>query len=161
MPDIQPYLDVGLLCCFWCGEDMGVTIDRRVKRGRPPIDAPKRFIAGYDPCDKCKKIFDKGIHVIGVTPDPVYENQEPMGMDGKTPMYPNGTWFMASEEWVTHFLADDQEAIDKVIEARKLLVPYEIVEKVVGAIKQEEAQDNESCPSGVPGDSGEVPDKED
>lgn len=157
----SPYLDVGMLTCFWCGKDMGIALDRRVKYGKQPIDAPKHYIASYDPCDKCKAIFDKGIHVIGVTPDPIIPGQEPMGMDNDKPMYPNGTWFMATEEWATRFLADDQEVLNNVLKARKILVPYELVEKVLSGIKQEEAQANESNSSECTGDSGEIPNQED
>lgn len=161
MPD-EFHLDVGLLTCFWCGGEMGVAIDRRIKKGPSRMDPPKHYIADYTPCDKCKEMFDKGIHVVGVTETPIMPDQEALGQDETgRPMYPDGTWFMASEEWATRFLADDQEALNSCLEKRRILVPSEFVNAVVSRFKNEEAQVNESDSSGVPPDSGEVPDQED
>jgi len=80
--------------CFWCGKaydgsDVEITDDT-------PI-----FIPTYKPCDCCKKEIGDGIHVIGVTYDPITKDMPPIAADAKEKdLYPTGSMFVAGPSFV-------------------------------------------------------------
>ena len=148
--------------CFWCGQEknevalMGKIEDSRKKED---IEAPKHCIINYEPCDKCKELFAKGIHVIGVVNQPITEGMFPIVNDDKQTLYPTGSMFVATEDWAKRFLtANKQEKmIDDVLEKKVLLIPDEIVVSMIKEHKavemhvnipeelKEEVSSNEDC----------------
>lgn len=131
--------------CFWCGQEkdevalMGKLGDSR--KGED-IEAPKHCIVNYDPCDKCKELFDKGIHVIGVTNQPIVKGMYPMVDDGKQTLYPTGSMFVGTEDWAVRFLTVNQQEtmIEDVLSKKVLLLPDELV---VDMIKESKAKEME------------------
>ena len=53
-----------LTVCFWCGEHTGIALLVRLPGDK---EAPKEIIADYEPCDKCKEQWNKGIPIIEVS----------------------------------------------------------------------------------------------
>lgn len=133
--------------CFWCGQEknevalMGKLGDSR--KGED-IEAPRHCITNYDPCDKCKELFSKGIHVIGVTSQPIVQGMFPMVNDGQQTLYPTGSMFVGTEDWVTRFLtANQQEAmIEDVLAKKVLLLPDELVVDMIKEMKIKEMEVN-------------------
>ena len=125
--------------CFWCGHDKNeVVLMGRIDR--EDSEAPRRLILNYDPCDKCKELFSKGIHIIGVTEQPIIEGMFPIVDDGKATLYPTGSMFVATEDWVQRFLiANKQEGmIENVLEKKMLMMPDTIVTEIVKESKMHE-----------------------
>lgn len=56
--------------CFFCGEEknevalLGKITD---KHTREEIEAPMKMVLDYEPCDKCKEQWSKGVAIIEVT----------------------------------------------------------------------------------------------
>lgn len=53
-----------LINCFFCGESKGIALMGRLKGD---AEAPRSCVMDYEPCDKCKAMFDQGVLLIGVT----------------------------------------------------------------------------------------------
>ena len=73
--------------CFWCGKES--------KKNNAD-----KF--SYSPCTNCKTNrfrTDKGILLIGVTDDPILDNQPVMKNIG----YPTGRWAIMSDNIASHF----------------------------------------------------------
>lgn len=93
--------------CMWCGEptnEIGLV-------GKLPKDAaaPKYSVLSYEPCDKCKELWSKGVALIEVT-----LNQT----DGRPPftknslgedVYPTGQYLVVTTEGFKHFFGKDAE----------------------------------------------------
>lgn len=62
--------------CFFCGEDKGIAlmghIHEKDEKGRSirgsDVEAPRRMVFDYEPCDKCKKKMAQGITIVEVNP---------------------------------------------------------------------------------------------
>ena len=87
--------------CMWCGEptnEIGLV-------GKLPKDAaaPKYSVLSYEPCDKCKELWSKGVALIEVTPNQI---------DGRPPftknklgeeVYPTGQYLVVTTEGFKYF----------------------------------------------------------
>lgn len=132
--------------CFWCGQPK----NEIALLGKLPDDAeaPKHIIMDYEPCDACREIFGKGIHVIGVTEKPMVPNMFPIISDEHNTLYPSGSMFVARPEWAERFLTanDQQDMVTDVLEKKALLLPDEIVNEIIKDAKaveeSEGGQDN-------------------
>lgn len=129
--------------CFWCGKDKS-EIALLGKMDKEDSPAPRRVIVDYEPCDKCKELFSKGIHVVGVSEEPVIKGMFPISEqpDGKK-LYPTGTMFVSSEDWIHRLLSEpeEKELLDAVLKQRKMLMPEEICAAYVEQAKQLEVED--------------------
>lgn len=89
--------------CFWCWEEKNEV----VLLGKLPNDmeAPKHmWIPGdYEPCEKCKEIWDKGIAVIEASLEPVLSPSQPRFHEA----YPTGEYVVLSEDAVHKMFNDD------------------------------------------------------
>ena len=129
--------------CFWCGNDKN-EVALMGKINREDSEAPRKLIMDYEPCDKCRELFSKGIHVIGVTDKPVIENMFPIIDDGKETLYPTGSMFVATEDWITRFLtANKQESmIEDVLNKKVFLLPDAFVNEIIKESKAQEMEVN-------------------
>lgn len=84
-----------LTVCFWCGEHTGIAL-----LGKLPGDkeAPKEIIADYEPCDKCKEQWNKGIPIIEVSASPKNEAQMPISNNNGIAYYPTGCVAVIKEQ---------------------------------------------------------------
>ena len=71
--------------CFWCGESKGIAL-----LGKLPNDAeaPKEAVIDYEPCDKCKELWNQGIPVVEVSETPINKTQSPITTNPT--VYPTG-----------------------------------------------------------------------
>lgn len=78
--------------CAWCGEHKGEI----ALLGELPGDvkAPREAIVDYEPCDKCKEQWTKGVVYIEVSEEPQMPNQ-PEITEG---LYPTGTLVVVAED---------------------------------------------------------------
>lgn len=127
--------------CFWCGKDKN-EVALMGKIDKEDSEAPRKLIINYEPCDACKELFSKGIHVVGVTDKPIVPEMFPIVQDDKVTLYPTGSMFVATEDWVQRFLtANEQEAmISDVLAKKTLLMPDVIVNEIVRESKVEEME---------------------
>ena len=127
--------------CFWCGGDKN-EIALMGKIDKEDSEAPRRLITNYEPCDKCKALFSKGVHVIGVTEQPMAQGMFPIVNDGKNTFYPTGSMFVATEDWAVRFLEGNEQEhmIDNVLQKRVFLLPDEFVTEMVKDVKAEEME---------------------
>lgn len=74
--------------CFWCGKEKNEiallgrirekTTNRfgaNVTKRDSDIEAPRRMVLDYEPCDECQKMWDSGVAVIEVQETPTMPNQ--------------------------------------------------------------------------------------
>lgn len=95
--------------CFFCGEEKNeIALLGRIGDGRKHEDfeAPMRMVLDYEPCDKCKEQWSKGVAIIEVSQTPLSDGRPPIQKD----LYPTGrhvvikpeAWSRATDqEWVT------------------------------------------------------------
>lgn len=116
--------------CFWCGKEKN-EVALMGKMDKQDSAAPKHLVVDYEPCDTCKELFSKGIHVIGVTPKPITQGQFPIMQNPE--MFPTGSMFVAPKEWMKSFLEENEhpEMVNDVLEKGVMLMPDEIVSKIV------------------------------
>lgn len=105
--------------CFWCEKDK----NEIVMLGKLPgdVEAPMRmWIPGdYEPCEECKKQWDKGIALIEAYENPVLDERQPPFHGA----YPTGRIMILSEE-----------GIRKIIEPK---MAEELIEKRMGFMNSE------------------------
>ena len=56
--------------CFFCGEEKNeVALLGKItnKRTREEVEAPMKMVLDYEPCDKCKEQWSKGVAIIEAT----------------------------------------------------------------------------------------------
>ena len=118
--------------CFWCGEPFDK--NEEFSKDKLPL------IQSYVPCPKCKEIFDKGFHVIGVSHEPMIDGIFPISKDedGDVLLYPTGAFFVADEDFIRSVITDDEEFLQNVLEKRVLMLPAETVDTRVEEINKNE-----------------------
>ena len=126
--------------CFWCGrpKDESVVIEEENED-----TLRDSIIKNYIPCDKCKREFGNGIHVIGVTKEPIVKGMFPISQDAENTLYPTGTMFVSEDSFVENMLADQKELLENVLKERVLLLPEETVADIVEQAQEAERKANE------------------
>ena len=74
--------------CFWCGKDKNeIALLGRIRektknryganvtKRDSDIEAPRRMVIDYEPCDECMKMWDSGVAVIEVQETPINLDQ--------------------------------------------------------------------------------------
>ena len=84
--------------CFWCGKDKNEIallgrIREKTKRGSD-IEAPRRMVIDYEPCDECKDMWESGVAVIEVQETPTTPNQPEI----QKGVYPTGLFVVVTVE---------------------------------------------------------------
>ena len=123
--------------CFWCGKPKSGAITETEDTIRNSV------INNYTPCDACKKSFNGGIHVIGVTTEPIIKGMFPISKDEKNTLYPTGSMFIANNEFIKDMLSEDseKELLENVLRERIIMIPNDVCEKIVNDAR--EAQSGE------------------
>lgn len=88
-------LNPTLPVCFFCGETKNeiALLGKIGKRGED-LEAPKKVILDYEPCDACKEKFAQGVLLVEVTNSPNTEGQFPISKDA----YPTGRYVVVRPE---------------------------------------------------------------
>ena len=128
--------------CFWCGRPKDASIIEETEE-----TLKNSVINNYQPCEKCKESFNGGIHVIGVTKEPIVKNMFPIVKDGENVLYPTGSMFVANEEFIKEMISgdseDEKELLTNVLKERVLLIPNDQCEQIVNDAREaQEAQSN-------------------
>ncbi len=93
---VNPSLGV----CFWCGGDDGTVLLLGLNKGK---EAAHRTCVGYDPCDTCKKNWERGVVVIEATDDQP-DDDRPEIQSG---LYPTGSWAVMTKDAVLRLFDGD------------------------------------------------------
>ena len=79
--------------CFFCGEDKNeIALLGRIG-GKEDLEAPRKVVLDFEPCDKCKEKFAQGVLLIEVTQTPTY-----IGMPIAENAYPTGRYVVVKPE---------------------------------------------------------------
>ena len=84
--------------CFWCNDPkhldlaQGVATDKsdKFKSARIGFRSQNDYFSSYEPCDKCKDMFAKGIQVIEVSRKPFDDGRPPILNSDTTSAYSTG-----------------------------------------------------------------------
>ena len=129
--------------CFWCGRPKDSSIDPE------KLNAKNTVIPDYTPCDKCIEEFDGGIHVIGVSTDPIVENMPPISKDDKLTLYPTGSMFVGADSFIKDMLLEDNEKeednelLQNVLKERVLMIPNELCESIIEEIRRTKGENSD------------------
>lgn len=77
------------ICC-WCGKEKNeIALLGKITKNRKEIEAPRNMVLDYEPCDTCKKQWDKAVIILSVTTNQPDDNRMPIQerKDG-TKLYP-------------------------------------------------------------------------
>lgn len=125
--------------CFWCGKPKSGEIKETEETIKNSV------INNYEPCDACKASFGNGIHVIGVTKEPIVKDMFPISKDDKNTLYPTGSMFIANEEFIKEMLSDEseKELLEAVLKERVLMIPNELCDQIVNDARNSQVESNE------------------
>lgn len=107
--------------CFFCGEETGTI----ALTGKLPNDeeAPRKTVLNYEPCDKCRAQFEKGIAFFGVTKTAL-DNRPEIALNA----YPTGSVIVLTEDNVRNAQFIKDEIKDEIIETGHALIPEELLQ---------------------------------
>lgn len=84
--------------CFWCGNEKNeIALLGRIREKtnrNSDIEAPRRMVIDYEPCDECKEMWDSGVAVIEVQETPTTPNQPEI----QKGVYPTGLFVVVTVE---------------------------------------------------------------
>lgn len=82
--------------CFWCGEDRGeIALLGRIKTPEnDDVEAPKRMVLDYEPCEECKAHMEYGFTVMEATSEP----NDATNMPFQHGVFPTGRWLVLRQE---------------------------------------------------------------
>ena len=86
--------DVKTVCLF-CGKGKD---DSPIVKVRDMKHIPQRVVVDYEPCDECKKEWEKGVPIIEVTTEPAIKGQPPLTSTEGYAMYPTGRYMVLNKE---------------------------------------------------------------
>jgi len=113
--------------CFWCGQQKNeVALLGRLKGD---AEAPMHVVLNYEPCDACKEMFEKGIHVVGVTETAPQENMLPIQEKDDVCLYPTGAFFVATENWAKSFF--DGSLLENILNKKKVFMDDSLVRSMI------------------------------
>lgn len=116
--------------CFWCGKEKNeIALLGRIREKterNSDIEAPRRMVIDYEPCDECQKMWDSGVAVIEVRETPINPNQPEiqkglyptsrsvvMTVEGADRVFPQhapwsrGQKVLVDREVFSHFMQED------------------------------------------------------
>lgn len=101
---------VGMYQCFFCGENIGILMDRRLKNTIPMHAG----ILNMDPCDKCKEYMKHGIILISVEDSTTEED-----MKGPIPNpHRTGGWAVVKEEAIKRLPLNNKKLVELALKHR-------------------------------------------
>lgn len=123
-----------IVMCAWCGNETGDI----ALLGKLPGDAraPARATHGYEPCEKCKAEWAKGILIFEASDYPVRDGQPSLN-----DYYPTGQWMVVRESFI-HWLAERARInVQRILAVRRLGVTREVFAQFVQIIQAAEAKE--------------------
>lgn len=84
--------------CFWCGKEKNeIALLGRIRektQRNSDIEAPRRMVIDYEPCDECKKMWESGVAVLEAQETPTMSNQPEI----QKGIYPTGRLVVVTVE---------------------------------------------------------------
>lgn len=131
-------LNATICKCFWCGKETGIALLGKIKVGDDKdFKAPSSIVTSYEPCEACKEIFSKGIHVIGVTEHQPKDERPPL--QENPDLYPTGAFFVSSENFVKNNFKG--KMLEEILEKRKLLMDNDMVLKIINNSEERDSKE--------------------
>lgn len=75
------------VCAFCGGEKNEIALLGKIGGRGQDLEAPAKVVLDYEPCDKCREQWNRGVALIEVTFSPNVENQPPIQSNA----YPTGS----------------------------------------------------------------------
>lgn len=80
--------------CFFCSKDKNeIALLGKIGKKGEDIEAPRRAILDFEPCEECQKKFAQGVLLVEVTTSPEY-----IGMPIAEDAYPTGRYVVVKPE---------------------------------------------------------------
>ncbi len=97
--------------CFWCGGEKNELIIAKRQDKQWCDNKTMSVIANYEPCDKCKEGFAKGVQLIEAQEEPLWRKQPEI----QKGVYPTGNTWVINREVAEEILGvkNDIVFIDK------------------------------------------------
>ena len=122
--------------CFFCNKPTGEIALLGQLKG--DVEAPKHSVLSYEPCDKCKELFNTGVPLIECTERDLYRSISLKTTEGAD-IYPTGRYMIVTQEFVEN-LFDRHAELGKPIAIDVEL--YEAIDNRFNELKlQEELSD--------------------
>jgi hypothetical protein len=118
---------VGMYNCYFCGEEVGILLDKRLRNSLPQNVGP----INAEPCDKCAGYMKQGIIVMSIADDTTAEDMEGREVKnrfgrpkGKLPPNPyrTGGWAVVKQEAVERMLEDNEAYLKFAVTKRFLFI---------------------------------------
>lgn len=110
--------------CFFCGQDTGeIGILGKLPND---IEAPTKAILNYEPCDKCRKEFEKGIALFGVTN--TCNDERPEIAPGH---YPTGSVVVVTPDAIKNMDFIDPEIKEQILQAGHTLMNEDMLQSLL------------------------------
>lgn len=122
--------------CFFCGETKGIAFMGKLEGD---VEAPKFVILNYEPCDKCKEQFNKGVTCIEVANEPIMPGQ-PEIREG---LYPTSRLAVIKVEAAIDLFADADDGCKDLKEGNSILINPGLFEQLFVPKDQEQEQKQE------------------
>lgn len=84
--------------CFFCGKDKNLFLFGKMGKGKTDIEAPRRAIYDYEPCDECKKLWEGKTVVIGYVTEQPADKRAPIVKSNDGDLYPTGSYVVMERE---------------------------------------------------------------
>ncbi len=98
--------------CFWCGRERGeIALMGRIgdRRKHEDIEAPRRMVIDYEPCDECKNNMSQGFTVMEATSAP----NSATSTEIQSGVFPTGRFVVVKREAVTRIFRDINPDVGK------------------------------------------------
>lgn len=114
--------------CFFCGKEKNQLI--LMGRLKDDAEAPKNTFFDYEPCEECRKKFDQGILLIGVSET---------SPDGRPPIakgaYPTGVYAVLKREAIERLFGPEEAT--PTLKAGKALMDEKELKKLLSPERRE------------------------
>lgn len=122
--------------CFYCGEPKNeIALLGKIGGRGEDLEAPKHLVIDYEPCDKCKEMWQQGVPLVeAVSSYYIKDNRPPIQEDKATGtlLYPTGRCVVLKIEAARRLfnIPESQIGLGKV-----LLIDREVFSQIVGDTK--------------------------
>lgn len=126
-------------CCFFCGKEkneialMGRIRERDKTTGKAvpgsDIEAPRKMVIDYEPCDECREGMSRGVTLIGVTLTQPSDGRPPLTAQRGEKVYPSGRWCVLTTEAAQRMFNVTTKPFDK---GDKLFIEDDVLARMTG-----------------------------
>lgn len=142
METYESSIGVAMTHCFWCGEPMGIVLNRRLMpKTKADEFSQKKFFESYEPCKKCAEYLKKGIQVISVSRTPMLEGLPEIAPN----LYPKNHFVVITEDAakkLCNSMGNSEEFWEKVLKTGAFLMPEDDFD-ICFHLKEVEEQEEE------------------